>query len=89
MYKDYLSHEVVLDVNGSVVYLGVLCKVDEDYLELSPVDVHDVNDGKSNKESYIRASREGGIRFNREVCRVSKSQVISLTRLQDVLNFPG
>lgn len=84
---DLVGSAVVVDTATSFIYLGVLKAVGEHFLMLEDVDVHDGNDGYSTKEIYVLEARKFGIRKNRAEVRVRRQQIISISRLDDVIAY--
>ncbi len=85
--KDMIGREVVLDTRGSFVYIGTLDSVGEHILSLSNVDVYDASETQTRKEVYVFETRKYGIKRNRAKCSVRIAEVISLSRLEDVVEF--
>lgn len=84
-FDAFLSHTVVLDTNGPIVYLGTLSHVDEAGFVLQDADVHDTRDGHATKEVYVNAARANGISPNRSRVLVMPSVVMSISKLNDVV----
>ncbi len=84
-FDEFLTHFVVLDTGGSIVYLGRLVGVDEAGFMLDDADVHDCRDGHATKEVYISESRDNGVSPNRQRVLVMRSAVISVSKLVDVV----
>ena len=85
--KDFIGKEVVLDTRGPLVYVGRLERVDEHFYSLADVDVHDMSEGHSTKERYILEARRFGVRRNRLSTLVRRLEVISISRLEDVVEY--
>ena len=83
----YLSREVVLDTRGPIVYLGTLEAIDGHFVTLADVDVHDMLDGRTPKEKYILDARKFGIKKNRRRVIVRREEVVSLSLLEDVIDY--
>ena len=81
---DLVGHPVVLDIRGPMVYLGTLVEVNAQFFVLVDADVHDVQEGRSTKETYVLDARKYGIRKNREKVLVRAGEVISVSKLEDV-----
>ena len=79
--------EVVLDTRGPLVYLGRLEKFDAHFLTLADVDVHDMFEGRTTKEKYVLEARKYGIKKNRAAVLVRRDEVVSLSRLADVIEY--
>ena len=83
--SDFVGSEVVLDVTSPYVYIGRLAGEDTHYFILEEADAHDLRDSSSTRELYILDSRRHGIGANRRRVCVMKSQVVSISRLEDVM----
>lgn len=79
--------EVVVDTKTPVVYIGTLTAVEENLLVLEDVDVHDINDTQTTKELYILEAKKSGIKKNRNRVHVYLEQVVSISRLDDVIQY--
>ena len=82
--EDYLKREVVIDTKSSYVYLGMLSAVEEEFIVLEKADVHDCSQGRANKDLYVLDARRLGIHPNRLRVIVRKSEIISLSGLDEV-----
>jgi len=83
----FMNREVVLDTRGAILYLGRLAKVYEHFYELAEADVHDVLEGRTSKELYIMEARKHGVKKNRKSVFVRKAEIISISRLEDVIEY--
>ena len=81
----YLTHAVVLDTSGPIVYLGRLVGVHEAGFVLEDADVHDCRDGHATKEVYVNEARHHGISPNRRQVTVLRTSVMSISKLSDVV----
>jgi len=77
----------VLDTRGPLVYLGRLENADEQFFTLVEVDVHDMAEGRTTKEKYVLEARKYGIKKNRAAVIVRRDEVVSLSRLEDVIEY--
>ncbi len=84
-FDDFLTHCVVLDTGGSIVYLGTLVRADESGFVLEDADVHDCRDGHATKEVYVCEARVNGVSPNRRSVVVMRSAVMSVSKLTDVV----
>jgi len=84
-FDGFLSHAVVLDTDGPIIYLGTLSHVDEAGFVLENADVHDTRDGHATKEVYINGVSIHGISPNRRRVLVMPSAVMSISKLDDVV----
>jgi hypothetical protein len=83
--RDWIGSNVVVDVRSPFVYLGILRGCRSDYLLLENADAHDLRDGSASRELYVVESREHGIRPNRGRVLIRLEEVVSISRLEDVL----
>ncbi len=84
-FDTFLSHKIVLDTDGPIVYLGTLTHVDEAGFALEDADVHDTRDGHATKEVYVNGAAVHGISPNRSRVLVMPSAVMSISKLDDVV----
>jgi len=84
-FASFLSHTVVLDTGGPIIYLGTLAAVTESGFLLENADVHDTRDGHATAEVYVNEARHHGITPNRRRVLVMRAAVMSLSRLDDVV----
>jgi hypothetical protein len=76
---------VVLDMRAHYVIVGTLAAAAEDHLELQQADVHDLRDTSTTREIYVLESKRLGVRPNRDRVLVRCDEIVSLSRLDDVL----
>ena len=84
---EFMDKEVVLDTRAPIIYIGRLTDADEHFFTLTAVDVHDMMDGHTPKEKYILDARKSGVKMNRARVLVRREAVISLSLLEDVIDF--
>lgn len=84
---DVFGKDVVLDTSGPLLYIGRLEAIDGFYFTLADVDVHDMHDGHAPKEKYILDARKYGIKKNRTRVLVRRDEVVSLSKLEDVIEY--
>ena len=82
-----LNEKVVVDTPWSLVYIGRLTAWSPYFVTLEEVDVHDLSQGTSSKDTYIHTARKHGIQLNRRQVLIRKSQVVSLSALDDVIAY--
>jgi hypothetical protein len=82
----FLGQEIVLDTQGTLIYIGTLREIGPVALILDNADVHDTNDSRATKDLYILESRALGVRINRAVVVVMRSHVASVSFLRDVVD---
>lgn len=79
-----IGREVVVDVLAPYVYLGLLVGSDHRYLVLEGADVHDLRDTNTTRDLYVLDSRRHGVSANRNRVLVSRDQVVSISKLEDI-----
>ena len=85
MLDQLLQHVIVIDVTSSYVFLGTLTTYDDRYLVLNDADVHDLRDTVTTRERYVLESKQHGIHKNREQVFVCRQDIVSISRLVDVV----
>lgn len=83
----YLGKPVVVDTSTSMIYIGTLSDASGGFLTLVDVDVHDANEGGSTKEVYMLEARKFGIKKNRTSVKIRAAVVISISLLEDVIEY--
>ncbi|MEO2032992.1 MAG: hypothetical protein ABGZ35_12975 [Planctomycetaceae bacterium] len=83
--EQFLGQDVVIDVESQYVFLGRLAEVRPGFLMLQQADVHDLRDSKTTRELYVLDSRTDGIRVNRKQVVIPSEQIVSISRLDDVI----
>ena len=84
-FAGFLSQVVVLDTGGPIVYVGRLVDANDAGFVLEDADVHDCRDGHATAEEYVNACRAQGVSKNRRRVLVMRSAVVSVSRLEDVV----
>lgn len=85
---EYLGHPVVVDVRShTLTYLGILKEVTPFSLILADVDVHDTHESKTSREVYVMESRKYGIKANRREVAIVLAEVVSVSRLGDIIVY--
>ncbi|MDQ7781162.1 MAG: hypothetical protein RDV41_15820 [Planctomycetota bacterium] len=87
VWDTMIGKEIVVDTCCNFIYLGKLVEVDEHFVVLQDVDVHDRTDGSSTNERYVMETRKEGIRKNRNRASVRMSLVVSVSLLEDVVTY--
>lgn len=85
--QDYMAKTVVLDTSTAFVYIGTLEAVERYFLTLTDVDVHDGSESPTTKEVYVLEARKIGVRKNRTRVRVRLSKVVSISLLDEVIDY--
>jgi len=86
-WEALLGKVVVVDTDSRFVYLGRLHRVEIEFLVMQDVDVHDRRESPSTKEQYIMDMKRFGVKPNRKEVHVRKTQVVSVSTLDDILGF--
>lgn len=84
-WQNLLGQVVVLDVSSPFVYVGRLIEQQHDYLLLEEVDVHDLRDTSTTREQYVTQVKRLGLTSNRRWAWVRLSELVGLSRLEDVI----
>lgn len=85
--KQLVGQVVVLDTSSQLVYLGKLKSVDDHFIELEEADVHDSSESPTSKEIYVIESKKYGLKRNRRTVFVRAGLVVSMSRLEDVIEY--
>jgi hypothetical protein len=85
MVEELLGHTVVLDLRSPFVCLGRLQALDELYIDVRNADFHDLRDTQTTRENYVAASRLSGIKRNRKRVLILRSEVVAVSKLEDVV----
>lgn len=83
----FVGQDVVLDCRGEIAYIGRLFAVGDWFLELTDADVHDMDSSRTSKEIYVMEAAKHGIKKNRHSVHVRKTEVVSISLLQDVIQY--
>lgn len=86
MLDEMVNQKVVIDLVSPYVGLGTLVRFDEKFLELKNADLHDLRDTDTTRENYVAASVATGIKRNRKRVLINRSDVVAISRLEDVTN---
>ena len=88
--KEILSFReeyLVVDTNSNFLYIGKLADVGEHFVTLRDADVHDCRESPSTNEKYIMEAKKFGVRCNRKLVHIRLQEVISLSLLEDVIEY--
>ncbi len=86
MLNEWIGEKVVIDLRSPFVALGTLLRLDDNFIELKNADLHDLRDTDTTRENYVAESKETGIKRNRRRVLVLRSDVVAVTRLEDVVD---
>ncbi len=84
MLAELIGQKVVIDFRSAFVCLGTLVGVDPIVLALEDADLHDLRDSQATREIYVYDSIRVGIRRNRARVLICRSDIVAITRLDDV-----
>ena len=84
-FLHFLNREVVVDVEAMYVYIGEVENVSDKTVTLINADVHDLRDSETTRERYVLDTKLHGVRANRQRVLVSRTQVLSMSLLEDIL----
>lgn len=86
-WTPWVGQVVVVDTSSSYVYLGTLAEVKDHFVVLKDVDAHDRTEGLATKERYVMEAKRFGVKANRKEVSIRKAQIVSLSRLEDVILY--
>lgn len=86
-WKNFIGKEVIVDTTSDYIYLGTLQDLDEWFIILREVDVHNRAEGSSTNEKYIMDAKKFGVRVNRKSVFIRKPFVVSISKLEDVIEY--
>jgi small nuclear ribonucleoprotein (snRNP)-like protein len=84
---EYLDHYVVVDTTSPYIYIGKLVDLNEHMLTLRDADVHDSRESMTMNEKYIMEAKKYGVRSNRHLVHIRFDKIISLSKLDDVVEY--
>ena len=83
----YRDKNVVVDTSSNFLYIGKLEEVGDDFVILRDADVHDCRQSPSMNEKYIMEAKKFGVRCNRRRVHIRLQEVISMSLLDDVIEY--
>ncbi|TET37165.1 MAG: hypothetical protein E3J72_06925 [Planctomycetota bacterium] len=86
-FEEFHNQNIVLDTATPLLYIGHLVDVDDSFLTLEKVDVHDLSSTPTSKDVYLIDSRKIGVKVNRERVKVRRDLIVSITRLDDIIEY--
>ena len=84
-FLHFLNREVVVDMEAIYVYIGEVENVSDKTVTLINADVHDLRDSETTRERYVLDTKLHGVRANRQRVLLSRTQVLSMSLLEDIL----
>lgn len=85
MLESFIGQKIVIDLKSSYVCLGTLQRLDDHFLEIRNADMHDLRDTQTTRENYVVDSKITGIKRNRKSVLVVRTEVVAISRLEDVV----
>ena len=85
--RRYLNQYIVVDTSSDFIFIGKLMEIDEYFVTLVDADVHDRRESPSMNEKYIMDSKTYGVRCNRRRVHIRLDTVISISVLEDVIEY--
>jgi hypothetical protein len=76
---------VVLDLASPYVVIGTFVGEDHRYLILDEADMHDLRDSSTTREVYVLDTHRHGLGPNRRRLLISRSDVVGVSLLDDVV----
>lgn len=83
--EGFRNQQIVLDLASPYVVIGTLIGEDQRYLVLDDADMHDLRDSNTTRELYVLDVHRHGLGANRRRVLVSRSDVVGISRLDDVI----
>lgn len=85
--NEYVNKPVVVDTATPLIYIGTLSEIGNSFITLKDVDVHDANEGPSSKEVYAMEAKKFGIKKNRSCTKLRIDVIVSISRLEDIIEY--
>lgn len=86
MLEELIGEKVVIDMSSPFVCIGVLKRIDPHYLELRNADLHDLRDTELTRENYVASTSYTGIKRNRKRVMLTRSEVVAISKLDDIVD---
>ena len=86
MLEEFLGAEVVVDLRSSYVCFGTLKHIDDIWLDLRNVDLHDLRDTETTRELYVAETRATGVKRNRKRVLLLRTEIVAVALLDDVVD---
>jgi hypothetical protein len=83
----FIGREVVVDTSSPLVFIGTLKKTGADYIEMEDVDVFDQSRCASTKDVYLISAKKTGVRKNRRSTVVRTAVIVSVSPLDDIIEY--
>jgi hypothetical protein len=79
-----IGQVVVVDLDGPWIAFGRMGPVAGGWIELLDADLHDMREGASSRDVYALETQKFGVRVNRRRVLIPLSQVVAVSRLDDL-----
>lgn len=86
-WQPFEGKDVIVDTDSHHVFLGRFVGVNDQFVMLEDVDAHDRNEAASTNEYYLIEAKKNGIKPNRKRALLLLTRVVSITRLDDVVEY--
>ena len=83
----YQGQNIVVDTLSHFIIIGKLENVSSYFITLRDADVHDRRESPSMNEKYVLDAKRYGIRCNRKLVHIRLHEVISISLLEDVIEY--
>jgi hypothetical protein len=83
----YRGQYIVVDTRSDFIFIGKLLEISDYFMTLEDADVHDRRESPTANEKYIFESKRYGVRCNRKLVHIRLREVISASRLDDVIEY--
>jgi hypothetical protein len=84
--EELIGEKIVVDLRSEYVCLGTLITINDHFLEMKNVDLHDLRDTDTTRENYIAEALITGIQRNRRRILLNRNEVVSVALLEDVVD---
>ncbi|MFC1821805.1 hypothetical protein ACFL9T_03800 [Thermodesulfobacteriota bacterium] len=85
--RPYQEQYVVVDTASHFIFIGRLQEISDHFITLEDSDAHDGRESPSINEKYIMDSKKYGVRCNRRRIHIRLEEVISISLLEDVIDY--
>jgi hypothetical protein len=86
MLEEFMGAPVVVDLRSPYVCCGTLKRIDDTWLDLRDVDLHDLRDTETTRELYVAETRATGVKRNRKRLLLLRSEIVAIALLEDVVD---
>ncbi|MEK7449137.1 MAG: hypothetical protein AAB019_06605 [Planctomycetota bacterium] len=87
IWNNFINQNVVVDTNSFYIYIGKMTEATGHFIVLQDVDVYDPKETSSTREQYIMNAKKFGVKKNRKSVTVQTAFVVSISRLEDVIEY--